>query len=170
MATNLAGVRECDRVIRDELFAAGAEVVELPELQAGEVLARLQGRVGPVTLRRAWRYWIASGPVPLDVARAMYEHPIGRESVRVAGHCGCPPAADPWLEYRDADGNELLHERERPAFERLGLKLQPNQRWSADPAAEGEAFVTTYHIDAVGGLRLFVDSVKALAGAGARAA
>ena len=39
--------------------------------------------------KRAWYYWTVNGPVPMEIAKRMYENPIGKKDVRVAGHCGC---------------------------------------------------------------------------------
>lgn len=40
--------------------------------------------------QRHWYYWSAYGYVPMTAAVEMYESEIGRHSIRVEGHCGCP--------------------------------------------------------------------------------
>jgi hypothetical protein len=91
---NLAGVAECDRYIERELRRAGIAAV-VGERSENEVAAAITGKIGPFTLWRAWRYWVVKGPMPLAVAREMYDDPVGVDDVRVAGHCGCPPP-DEW--------------------------------------------------------------------------
>lgn len=103
---NLAGDERCDASIRDELEAAGIEIVA-GEPTNSEVAGCLTGKLGAFTFRRAWYYWVACGAVPLAIAEELYADPIGRKDVRVAGHCGCPPPAD-WADHFDTDGKQLL--------------------------------------------------------------
>jgi hypothetical protein len=60
------------------------------------------GQAGNLQFERYWRYWVARGPVPLSVARELYADPIGKESVRADGHCGCPPPEE-WVEWVDGE-------------------------------------------------------------------
>lgn len=110
---NLAGDKRADESVRDELLAAEIGLVKIEPY--GEVPATYGGKLGAFTFRRAWYYWVVKGPMPLEVARKLYEHPRGREVVRVAGHCGCPPPEE-WavggfvLSYHidEADGLRLF--------------------------------------------------------------
>jgi len=61
---NLAGVKECDIIIREELYLAGIEEIE--SKSKGEVPFSVGGRIGYWTLERAWYYWIASVERPQD--------------------------------------------------------------------------------------------------------
>jgi len=90
---NLAGVRECDQTIRTELTQAGIEP-HYTELGGGEVPAHEFGKLCGWTFRRAWYYWVASGP-PLPFEYATPLHNLIGEEVRVEGHCGCP-APEEW--------------------------------------------------------------------------
>lgn len=90
---NLAGNPEADRYIDSELERCGIDVVKLATPRSGEIAGQLEGRLGPFKFDRRWYYWNVEGPVPLPVAEALYEHPVGRTDIRVAGHCGCPPPA-----------------------------------------------------------------------------
>lgn len=102
---NLAGNQECDRYIREELTRAGIDIVEVPLDRAnGEVPYTLEGRLPGYRFRRFWYYWVVDGRTPLDLAEHLYAHPEGRATVRVAGHCGCPPPAE-WVK-RDPDTGE----------------------------------------------------------------
>lgn len=102
---NLAGNKRCDEVVADELRRSmiPSEPYDGP---VGEVPSRLSGRLGPVTFRRAWRYWIANGSVPIALARKLYNDPVGATDIRVAGHCACPPPQPPWTDI--VDGVEVV--------------------------------------------------------------
>jgi len=65
---NLAGNRDCDKYIRDELERAGIEIVYV-ELADSEVPYRLIGKLGDITFRRAWYYWMVDCKVPLKIAQ-----------------------------------------------------------------------------------------------------
>jgi hypothetical protein len=156
---NLAGDKTCDTEIFRELTEAKIPIVQVDRVDR-EVSYTLTGKLGELIFRRAWYYWVVTGPVPLAIAKKLYEHPIGERNVRVDGHCGCPPPEDPWLSYFDAEGNELLHSRDRDQFDRLQWELPPGQRWSDDPEGEGEAFVMSYHIDSQEGLNLFAETMR----------
>lgn len=80
--------------IRDELELLGIEVLST---ETSVETRGPHGRLGPFTFARLWYYWHVSGPVPLPVAIELYEHPVGRQDVRVAGHCGRPPPQE-WAE------------------------------------------------------------------------
>jgi hypothetical protein len=87
---NLAGRHECDEYIKAELLMADIPGVLEPH-EYSEVPYSYIGYLNGFNFRRAWTYWVVSGPVPLDIAKKLYEDPEGKQSVRVAGHCGCPP-------------------------------------------------------------------------------
>lgn len=163
---NLAGNADCDRHIRAELTRCGIEVVE-GERTTGEVPYSLAGKLGAFTFRRAWYYWIVAGPMPLDVARRLYAHPVGKTDIRVAGHCGCPPPEEPWVTWRDDEGNELVPESQREECEAMAERLpsirpfMERQRFVPDPTA-GRGFVESYHVDSELGLYLLAESIRAL--------
>jgi hypothetical protein len=173
---NLAGDKHCDSSIRDELEAAGVEIVE-GERSKHEVAASLTGRLGEFTFRRAWYYWEVMGPLPVSVAEELYADTIGKKDVRVAGHCGCPPPEFPWAQYFDADGKEL-----RPKDSDDFRKLEAIRTGEYKPsgmmkgiyedieakchfvddlkAVAARAIVPGYHIDSLPGLILFCDAVR----------
>lgn len=97
---NLAGNQRCDEWIAEELRRSmiPSQVYIGP---LGEVPSLLLGHLGPITFRRAWTYWVAHGPVPIDLARALYADPVGATDIRVDGHCGCPPPEPPWTSRSD---------------------------------------------------------------------
>lgn len=53
---------------------------------------------GPFTVSRSRSnaYWVVTGPVPADVARKLYAHPVGRKDVRAGGNAG-RISPDEWL-------------------------------------------------------------------------
>lgn len=92
---------DTDDILRAELKAAGIPTVqeaagEGPEYMAelfrstsGEVKTSVIGVLHGWEFKRAWYYWIASGP-GIEVAAAERLHATNGQTVRVAGHCGCP--------------------------------------------------------------------------------
>lgn len=89
---NLAGNIASDAYVKLELDLAGIPAEEGERY--GEPGTCFKGKLGEYTFKRAWYYWMVSGPVPLDKAKIMYADEEGKKSVRVAGHCGCPPPED----------------------------------------------------------------------------
>lgn len=105
---NLAGDKNCDEYIREELTRAGIEVVEVPR-STSEVPYTLEGRLPGYTFQRYWYYYAVRGRTPLATAKQIYAHPEGLKTVRVAGHCACPPP-EQWLrKYPDGDYVERYH-------------------------------------------------------------
>ncbi len=166
---NLAGNERCDDFILKELERAKIEAVHGPRSDR-EVPASIAGRLGPYTFTRAWYYWVAKGPVPLEVAKEMYADPVGRADIRVSGHCGCPPPEDPWMTYRTKDGKEVWHVAEEQKILDMNSrhdfmaesweKMKQGIVFAEDRAAAGRAFVESYHIDTEVGLRLFADTLR----------
>lgn len=167
---NLAGHPNNDPIVEAELTRCRIDVVRGP-YSSGEVITSITGRLGPFSFRRAWRYWVAEGPMPLAVAEGLYADPVGKDDVRVAGHCGCPPPAGPWVTWYDGDGVKLLGMDQREECERYlasgsramkesALRVLAANRFVVDPRAVGAGFVESYHIDSEIGLRLFADAIR----------
>lgn len=162
---NLAGSDKSDAHIAVELCKAGA-VIQMAE-QYGEVRELLMGTVGAFTLRRAWYYWVASGPMPLDLARTMYNHPVGRTDVRVAGHCMCPPP-DSWARHFTPSGALIVidkdgkQEREFRQFVERGVLGDDGEGpvFAREIPSDARSYVETYHIDTQEGLNLFVEFAR----------
>ena len=112
---NMAGVHwtECDIQLESELEKAGLEILKADTPRGGEVQTKITGRLGELRFQRAWYYWTVEGKVPLDIAEKLYAHPEGEKSVRVAGHCGCPPpkewAKDGFVDSYHIDTQEGLN-------------------------------------------------------------
>jgi hypothetical protein len=105
---NVAGMgddqpQEVDRILIEELRAAGIEWYHADK-RYGESQTLVIGVLRGWMFRRAWYYWMASGPnLPLEYATPLHEA-HGR-SVRVEGHCGCPSPE----EYCGEDGVGSYH-------------------------------------------------------------
>lgn len=176
---NLAGHRDADRIVEEELFVAGIEPVRVQPY--GEAHTIWAGRLGPYTFRRSWYYWVVEGPVPLEAARAIYkQRPYGRRDVRVGGDCGCPAPEDSHLSYRTADGKRIHWLRSESDLylyakfkngtlgESMANVLGPLFRGEEGPlvftveerdAITASITVDLYHIDSQAGLKVFVEAV-----------
>lgn len=164
---NLAGVKEADESIQEELYIAGINIVK-GEQSKGEVQYSIRGKLRDWNFSRAWYYWVASAPdgkgLPLEVATELHEreYPISGDNqpktlgqvIRVTGHCGCPPPKD-WAE---------------PVEEVLRKELE---RFKITSATYGELaklynsgkinvprFVNLYHINNQLGLNEFAHVIK----------
>jgi len=178
---NLAGVKDADQTIKEELYLAG--IPQIHEETKGEVPYTVIGSLGPWKFKRAWYYWVASvedkrNGLPLAIASELHERKnptsdviLGR-SIRSGGHCGCPHpkefGAQPIY-------NELLDER----LKKLGYKEEYSEILKkkyipitvgevSKLCAEGklgiEQYVDCYHIDDQIGLNEFVKTLKELYG------
>lgn len=155
---NLAGVAECDTDIKRELSRSYIDAADI-EKSNTEVPYSVIGKLGDMTFRRGWSYWVVDCRLPLEIARALYADPVGKTDIRVAGHCGCP-SPEEGAEWFSPEGVRLLKRSQdsTPGFietiERAGLRVVD------DPASEGAAFITSYHIDTEVGLRVFADTLR----------
>jgi hypothetical protein len=162
--SNLAGVAGCDLQISYELKRARIPIEQVEQPANSEVPYTLIGKLnGPYTFTRLWTYWAVEGLVPLSVAEELYADPVGRDDIRVAGHCGCPPPAE-WAEWLTLDEELVLPAGEEKLAEKLaGLyaaSASPQVIFSNDPESlDAKQFVTSYHIDSEVGLRVFVDTL-----------
>jgi hypothetical protein len=115
-------------------------------------------------------YWIVTGYMPMPEAWTLWLDPLGRRSVRVAGHCSCPPPVSPWIKWFTTDAKEVAPLKEKEEFERLASKGLVDESYKkkyhfADVEQGGtdaKAYVTLYHVDDLAGLRLITDVIKSL--------
>ena len=155
---NLAGNRDCDKIIVVELCRAGIEIVQGKRSNT-EVPASVTGRLGGFTFHRAWYYWVVLGNMPLPIAEELYRDEVGKTDIRVEGHCGCPPPAE-WVTWLDDDGKELIPLATKPEWDEQKLELPETHRFVDDPTKSGKPFITSYHIDTEIGLRILADAIK----------
>lgn len=154
---NLAGDPNCDADIRRELREAGIGLINEDRTKT-EVPSTISGEFGVFKFTRAWYYWIVEGKMPLEVAKELYEDPVGRKDVRVAGHCGCPSPDEPWIEWYDSEGRRIfpLSKKHKDfSHEEAGYQV-----FFKDPSKVGKGYIPLYHIDTEEGLRLFTDAIR----------
>lgn len=165
---NLAGRKEeADAYIKAELEMAGIDIIHEPN-NACETDVSYTGKLGEFTFKRAWRYWMVSGFMPYEYAVEMYNDPIGKKDVRVAGHCGCPHP-EGYIEYFSPQGKKYAEIKELESYiKKYGdspiiesLKNSKDIEWVDDPSKMGvPAIIDHYHIDSLEGLKLFVKYVR----------
>jgi len=171
---NLAGNDSCDKIIRDELEDCLIASVDTGRLQA-EVPSSLTGVLGPYRFRRAWRYYVMEGPVPMKVAEELYADPIGKKDVRVAGHCECPPPEEPWIgvydpwtltsvRVRDDYRRQITKALELNSPGEIESEMERAEKHFVmvddEPERYGFRGICSYHIDSLAGLRLFADTIR----------
>lgn len=165
---NLAGIKDADNSILQELQEAGIDVVS-GEKSRTEVPYSLTGRLNGWNLSRAWYYWVVSSDtegLPLEVATKLHnkEYLVKGERepttygqvVRVAGNCECPPPEE-WAFPK----GEMLNEE----LKRLGLEsinYGDLAKLCNDGVITAERFVDNYHIDSQEGLNEFARVIKSL--------
>ena len=95
---NLAGERNADKYILEELHLAGIPSVKV-DTSKSEVPYSFVGKIGEWTFRRLWYYWSASVEdkskgLPLEIALELHnkKHPTNGEPlgdiIRAGGHAG----------------------------------------------------------------------------------
>lgn len=167
---NLAGSAEADRDVEQELTRCGIEIVR-GDRSTGEVKTSITGRLevgGKVwTFSRAWYYWIVSGETPLNVAENLYADPVGRQDIRVAGHCG-RPAPSEWITWLTPEGKKILSTKDEKNFDDMIVnhpdfaEHKAKHVFSDIPEALGKPYIRSYHIDSELGLYVFANAIKSL--------
>ena len=164
---NLAGVKEADEYIQEELILAGIPLIKGGR-NAGEVPYSITGKLGDWTFGRAWYYWVASSEkgngLPLEIATALHErnYPIIGEKqpktygqiIRVMGDCTCPHPREWALPNRETLDKALktLGRETAPYCELITL-LNTGK-------IQGPRFVEAYHIDNQLGLNEFARVIR----------
>lgn len=170
---NLAGDEKCDIHIANELRRCGimSEAYEPEDGRLGEVPSRLRGHLGPFNFRRAWYYWVVTGPTPLHIASELYANEIGKTDIRVAGHCGCPPPEEPWVTWISTDGREVIPTKQKEEWDKAeaenGMLWKTISKYagkclfSDDPLSiSAKGYVLNYHIDSEVGLYIFCEKIR----------
>lgn len=183
---NLAGVKDADKTILEELYLAGIEAVKANKETKGEVPFTFVGKIGKWKFERRWYYWSAfvddvKDGVPLKPAldfnnkkRPFDDKVILGDTVRAGGHAG---GISPDDYVGKTDRAELVAE-----CKRVGIPVitQKSMGWGEDETEysnmnfgeisklcnEGtlkcERYVDVYHIDDQIGLKEFADFIKSL--------
>ena len=172
---NLAGDRDADLFIEEELYLAGIETT--PMKANGEVPFSIVGRIGNWKLHRAWTYWVATVEIlkdglPLEAALELHNKPnpvnpdqhLG-QVIRSGGHCGCPApneyGADP--DYDNEDFNNQLkalgyEEEYWKVLDKSAINITVGEvsQLCNEGKVNVERWVQCYHIDNQVGLNEFV--------------
>lgn len=156
---NLAGRKDCDRFIRKELNKVNIPIVAR-DLSKREVPASIAGQLGPFSFERAWFYWVVRGPLPLHVARKLYQHPE-RNVIRASGYAGGIHPNQ--VAIRIHQNKEVAPKEDQAdwlAFCERKSYAKPDDYVFSDDPQLGQRFVMSYHIDSQAGLRAFVRAVR----------
>ena len=175
---NLAGNKDADKYIREELYLAGIEAI--PEKSDGEVPYTIIGKIGNWRFERAWYYWVASvekreDGLPVEKATELYnrknppdENRILGMDIRGGGNVGCS-------EPRGYTAQPVYDEELQNKFVALGYKKVFSDLVGKEyvPISYGEVaklcnegkldvqrYVDIYHIDTQIGLLEFAKFLK----------
>jgi len=179
---NLAGNKDADKHIKEELYLAGIEAIA--QNSEGEVPYTIVGRIGNWKLRRAWYYWVAyvddkqpQDGLPLAVAMKLHntKHPaddgkILGDVIRSGGHCGCPAPDEYGAQpvYNDELDEQLMklgYEKEYIKFldkSLIRINVGEVSRLCNEGKLTVERYVDCYHIDDQIGLVEFAKTIKNL--------
>jgi len=129
-------------------------------------VSKVRGKLGKFQFTRCWYYWSVAGPVPIEIARQLYQDEEGRRSVRVEGDCGCPNPDDrvSWM----VEGKTIM----QPKSDEDWNSVRKHPNWFEDYHITGDppesvpgagGFITQYHVDTRAGLKLLVDAIRGIA-------
>ena len=173
---NLAGykpIEHLDKILRSELTRCGIVAREHIEESGGEVNTHVYGDLSGFTFTRAWTYWMVTGPLPLDVAVTLYDNPVGRDDIRVNGHCGCPSPIGQATWRDPATGKTYCKLDQKTECERyiaaggvmsdIGRKVLDEHLFHDDPASLGAVgTIDCYHVDSELGLYILAQAIHSL--------
>ena len=165
---NLAGHKHSTLYAAHELGAAG--VPARPCDPYGEPDAAVEGILGRFTFLRSWRYWVVDGPMPLEIAQALFDGSEEvRRNVRAAGDCTGPRPGERGAlpTYRDVNGLEVIADPDgeiRAKLKRWGYSASDYRFVDSDEdlAVIARPYIEVYHVDSQEGLRLLADAIRGL--------
>lgn len=177
---NLAGNKQADQHIKEELYLAGIEAI--PAEAKGEVPYTIEGRVGNWRFRRAWYYWVATvehrqDGLPVEAALELNNtpHPVCETDtlgfeVRAGGHAGGiepdgyvaqPVQGDELDEKLLALGyKKEKHTLGKTVWEGININFGEMADLCKSGKLDVERYVDCYHIDTQVGLLEFVNFIK----------
>jgi len=166
---------DCNALITRELIEARVQIVQHPQPIRYYPPVSVTGRLGKYTFVRAGYYWTISGPVPLTLARKMYNESgdVGRYDIHAEVFDSSRPPDDyikviNWSEFYQilgfdpSKGSEALDNivEENDAALRI---LRPPQ-FPGDLLRFGHkkvlGCIAVYHIDSQEGLNLFANIIR----------
>jgi len=173
---NLAGDKDADKQIREELYLAGIE--QDYEVSKGEVPFTVIGKIGKWKFTRAWYYWVAKvenreDGLPLDNAMELHHtiNPIDPEtilgtSIRSGGHCGCPSPDEYGAQpvYNDELNKKLIElgyeEKEFLGKKYVSITVGEMSELNRKGLIDVPFYVDSYHIDDQIGLNEFAKALN----------
>jgi hypothetical protein len=171
--TNLAGVKDCDIIIQEELFIASIPSYKV-DRNNGEVQYSYIGRLNNWVFKRAWHYWVASVGYKKDgllLEKALNLHyskyPIEDKNItilgkviRSGGHCGCPSPGEYGAQpiYDENFINECISLN----LDAKTITVGKISELCNSGLLKANRYVTMYHIDSQIGLNEFARFIKSL--------
>jgi len=179
---NLAGDSDADLFIKEELYLADIEQLEVGKREHSEVPYTVIGRIGYWRFRRAWTYWVATVEndimgLPLKEALELHNTPnpvnpdqILGQVIRSGGHAGAPSpdeyGAQP--DYNDELDSKLLELGYEMKEIKIGDEIKPYIPITVGEVSElcnsgkldVERYVKCYHVDSQVGLNEFAKFIK----------
>jgi len=153
MFPNIAGNTDVDDIVKHELLAAGINIIESEPTPHAEVKTKYIGELNGFKFRRAWRYWVCEGNMPLEVAKRLYaEHKD--LCIRAGGHCeNLPP--------ENMSVNPVYLKDLQDYKEKVGLDefIKSYETAVIDDKTQPR-FVQAYHIDTRAGLSVLASFIK----------
>jgi len=176
---NLAGVKDADKTILEELHLAGIPAIKV-DTGKGEVPFSYVGKIGNWTFSRRWYYWSASVEdratgFPIEIALELHnrKHPTKEEilgdTIRAGGHAG-GISPDGYV------GQPIYNEELDNQLENIGYKKQYSDLLKKEYISitvgeiaklcnEGELtvkrYIDNYHIDEQIGLNELAKTILA---------
>ena len=152
---NVAGNKDCDKYIKEELSIAGIPIIELLNNMNSEVSASIIGHLNGFTFQRAWYYWIIKGYMPLQYANELYEK-YNDLNIRVAGNSK-DTLPEEWSESKDYKNKTKAIVNKLFAKE---ITYDEAEQKCEEIRKQGNQFVESYHIDTQEGLLRFAEIIK----------
>lgn len=176
---NLAGDKNADETILEELYLADIPAIKVSNNNDGEVPYSYIGRIGKWNFRRAWYYWLVyvedgETGLPLKIALELHnkKHPVKDDIlgkiIRSGGHCEAPSPDE--YGAKPINNDELNKQLEALGYKKTYYKSLNNSYISVTYGEvsklcnEGkltvERYVDCYHIDEQIGLNEFAKTIK----------
>ncbi len=176
---NLAGVKNADDTILEELYLAGIPAIKVNQ-STSEVPYSYQGKIGKWTFTRLWYYWCASvenreDGFPLEIALELHnrKHPTNGEilgnTIRAGGHGGGISPDDyvsqpVYNEELDSQLESIGYKKEYSDFlkkEYIAINVGEVARLCNEGKLTVKRYVNSYHIDEQIGLNELVKTILA---------
>lgn len=116
-------------------------------------------------------YFIVKGDTPLEVAKQLYNHPVGKTDIRVNGNCTRPAPEGFEVKYYDKQtGKQVVSKNQEEPLDKIIKEFRETnncnlQFWLdskakyifSDDKEDCHKFIELYHIDSELGLYVFLE-------------